>query len=750
MGYKLADSGDEFVLPKVSQIIFEVCFELLLGQVELDRIMAVLDFANNSFELSDEVTIRYWEEYVQSKKSAWCLKDCEEFIKETVLQAKTNTEKSSQIKSYLPRDKRISEQSTAVKYSGPQSLSGVVEQNKRTHERSNSDEGWMYADEKKTTEQLVQRSSNSQKDMTVPSDRSISAKYRHQAGSPEGSQRECLINETSHRDERTDRSAHGGLRDNTIYMPPPSPNSPPYPNPLDHYSKSGKPVDDSTMGNVNVGMKDFEFKANDEILDIYGYRKISRSRSNSVTRDHPKIYKYDMFDSRIADVLPPSSETQRENQHPKDYQPMDGLTGTYENVRGRHILKDKINDDVMMPDDSTVRPLTSNGRQDADNVSGRMRTSPLPHNSAEILQAQYNKDLPGQGILHDMRRNEVRMLRDATVRPLTSNFEQDADNAVIPRTRPRPLPPNAPGIYPAELYENVHGRDIYQAKRTNDSKMPRDSTVRPMASSNEQAPDNISTHMRSSALPPNAPGIYQAELYENAHGRDISQGKRTNDSKMPRDSTVRPMMSSNEQAPDKISTHMRSSALPPNAPDIYQAELNDSPASNARLPGSGTQREHRFQGGITLQSKSEPMRTRVEAVHGAYWDGRRSDTHGIEIPRDSIAKSLISSSKYDIDTGSVRALSTKEHLRPTDHEHAEYARKQYAQEMLPVGTAGQGIQKYTHLESKQRSNAFSANESGQSEQQHQRINLKETRVPSFEKPRNFDVEKDTPAIYRTW
>ena len=661
MGYKLADSVDELVLPKVSQLIFEVCFELLLGQVELDRIMAVLDFANNSFELSDEVTIRYWEEYVQSKRSAWCLKDCEEFIKEKVYQARENAKKSSQMMSYLPRDKIISEQSTAVKYSGPQSFSGVVEQKERTRERSNSDEVWMYADEKNTTEQLVQRSSNSQKDMTVPSDKSTSAKYRHQAGSPEGSQQECVITQTSHRDEGTDRSVHGGLRDNTIYRPPPSPNSPPYPNPLDHYSKSGKPVDDSPMGNVNVRMKDCEFKAKDEILDRYGYRKISRSRSNSMTRDRPKIYKDDVFESRVADMIPPSSDTQRENQHLKDYRSMDGLADTYENIHGRHILQDMRNDDVEMPIDSTVRPLTSNGRQDADIVNARMRTSPLPHSALEIHQAQFYKDLPGQDIPHDMRRNEGRMPIDATVTPLTSNYEHDADNAVT-RTRPSPLPPNAPDIYQVELCENVPGRDIYQAKRRNDGKMQRDSTVRPITSSNEQAPNNISTHNRSSALPPNPPVI-------------------------------------------------------------YQAQLNDSSASNTHLPGSETQRMHRFQGASNLQSKSEPLRSiRAEAVHGTYWDGRRSDTHGVEIPRDSIVKSFTSNSKYSTDTGSIRALGRREHLWPTG-------------------------QKYSHLENKQRSSAFSANESGQSEQQRQRINLEGTRVPSFEKPRSFDAEKDTPAIY---
>ena len=81
MGYQLVETLDEFVLHKVSRTIFEVCFELLLCQAELDRVMAVLDYASERFGLSDKEAIRLWEQYVQKERSVWNVKDCQRFIR---------------------------------------------------------------------------------------------------------------------------------------------------------------------------------------------------------------------------------------------------------------------------------------------------------------------------------------------------------------------------------------------------------------------------------------------------------------------------------------------------------------------------------------------------------------------------------------------------------------------------------------------------------------------------------------------
>ena len=80
MGYQFSASSDEMILHRASKTLFEVCFELMLGQVELDRIITIVEFANKRFGLTDSEAIKLWEEFTHSKRNVWCQKECQKFI----------------------------------------------------------------------------------------------------------------------------------------------------------------------------------------------------------------------------------------------------------------------------------------------------------------------------------------------------------------------------------------------------------------------------------------------------------------------------------------------------------------------------------------------------------------------------------------------------------------------------------------------------------------------------------------------
>jgi len=722
MGYKLADSKDEFGLSRVSQVIFEVCFELFLGQMELDRIVSVLDFANTSFGLSDAETISIWEEYVLSEKTVWCQKDCEQVIKEKFYQSERHSRKPTQKNSNALKNRgRVSDMSNAITHSGPKSLSDMSQQKKRTHKRSNSDENndWMY-----DNRQPPQYSSKSKGDFPQGEalvDSSAEHMYHQQVKGPERFEQKLApvyyyekgsTNNNESSLTHSEGLVHDRFSGETIFMPPSSPSSLPYS--LDLHSSSGKPDDASPMDNVDVRKQDLEYNANDSVNSA----KVSRRRSNSMTQYPHRIYDSEKIDSQASGMLPPGFRVKKGHQLPGGYK--SSVVSTDANVRRHDISHSNVAIDFEIPKDSGLKPLPSNGEQNADNTSTRMRSSHFRRHAPEIYQKERSENATGHDIPQDERTNNIKP-RDSTVGPLTSSGEQDADT--ITRMRSNPLPRTGPSIYQAHLYENLPIHDVPQ-------------TVGPLTSNGEQDGDT-STRARSNPLPRTGPSIYQAHLYENLPIHDVLQDKRTNDISKQRDSTAGTLTSNREHDASNSSTHMRSNPLQRDVPDIYQNPRYDSPASYSRE----AQREYQYSGKTNIRSKSEPVGATLQ---GVLWNRRQNDGYDVKSSRDTIVQSVIHNSKYDI--GSIPAVSREEHFRPINNEQADSSQQQYIHEMLPAHPVGQHIQQHTPrcLEPSQRSNAFSGNDSSQSEQQ-QRKNVKETRASSFEERRNFGT--NLPAIY---
>ena len=676
MGYKLADSKDEFGLSRVSQVIFEVCFELFLGQMELDRIVSVLDFANTSFGLSDAETISIWEEYVLSEKTVWCQKDCEQVIKEKFYQSERHSRNPTQKNSNALKNRgKVSDMSNAITHSGPKSLSDISQQKKRTHKRSNSDDNndWMY-DNRQSPSQYSSKSKSDFSQGEALVDSSAEHMYHQQVRGPERFERKLAPSyyhekgNTSNNESSLTHSeglVHDRFSGKTIFMPPSSPSSLPYS--LDLHSSSGKLDDASPMDNVDVRKQDLEYNANDSVISA----KFSRRRSNSMTQDPRRIYDSEKIGSQASGMLPPGYRVKNGHQLLGGYK--SNVVSTDANVRRHDISHHNITIDFDMPKDSGLKPLPSNGEQNADNTSTRMRSSHFRRHPPEIYQNERCENVTGHDIPQDERTNNIKP-RDSTVGPLTSNGEQDADTSTC--TRSNPLPRTSPSIYQAHRYENVPGHDVLQDKRTNDISKQRDSTVAPLTSNRAHDASNLSTRMRSNPLQRDVPGIYQNQLY-------------------------------------------------------------DSPASYARE----AQREYQYSGKNNIRSKSEPIGATVQ---GPPWNRRQNDGYDVKSSRDTIAQSVIHNSKYD--TGSIPAVRREEHFRLTNNEQTDSSQQQYIHEMLPEHPVGQHIQKHSprYLESSQRSNAFSDNDSSQSEQQ-QRKNFKETRASSFEERRNLGT--NWPAIY---
>lgn len=84
MGYKHAASPDEMILQKVSNTLLEVCFDIIMCQVEFDRLMSILDFASDQFGMSDIATIQLWEQFFHSNRCVWSEKDFQQYLQKHV------------------------------------------------------------------------------------------------------------------------------------------------------------------------------------------------------------------------------------------------------------------------------------------------------------------------------------------------------------------------------------------------------------------------------------------------------------------------------------------------------------------------------------------------------------------------------------------------------------------------------------------------------------------------------------------
>ena len=146
MGYHNVDSNDEMILSKVSRMIYLVCFELYLGQLEFDRIIAVLEFASDTFGLKDAETIKLWSQFIQPKKSVWCQRDCEQFIR-------NHAEKLSRKGASAPlkdKGRQLPDEDMTAKNAVPVTIIGATGVKNKTNGKNNGnsdDEEWMYGND---------------------------------------------------------------------------------------------------------------------------------------------------------------------------------------------------------------------------------------------------------------------------------------------------------------------------------------------------------------------------------------------------------------------------------------------------------------------------------------------------------------------------------------------------------------------------------------------------------------------------
>ena len=143
MGYQLDESKDELVLARVSRSIYDVCFELFLCQLEIDRIIAALEFASNTCKLQNAETIEIWDQFVQSNQSIWRQIDFEKYVQSYI--EERNLKQSLPSKS---KARKLPASPKAVKSDIPVTTIDL-EQVQRTQnmQKGSDDSGhdWMYA-----------------------------------------------------------------------------------------------------------------------------------------------------------------------------------------------------------------------------------------------------------------------------------------------------------------------------------------------------------------------------------------------------------------------------------------------------------------------------------------------------------------------------------------------------------------------------------------------------------------------------